>query len=95
MTIQWKLNVPTVYYWLGSYLELLRDDICLVEREDLRNACLELVDLAIHLPLSLMFSYSLIAASALYIRLQNGTIQGKSYFLTFRSAGMEMYGIFL
>ena len=72
MAIQWKLSVPTVYYWLSSYLELLQDDFSPEGMEALRESCLELIDLATHLPLSLMFTYSLIAASALYIRLQNG-----------------------
>ncbi len=70
--IGWRLNFRTVYFWLGSYLELLRpylrDDVI----EAVRASALELVDLAMHVPRFMATPYSVIAASALYIRLEDG-----------------------
>lgn len=53
-------------------MELLRSHLNAEAIEPLRSFSLELIDLAIHTPISLMYSYSLMAASALYLRLQNG-----------------------
>lgn len=71
MAIQWKLNFPTVYFWLNLYLDLLRVQLGIDFVTRLRSTCLEILDLAVHTPIVLSFRYSVIAASAIYIRLQD------------------------
>ncbi|PJF17870.1 hypothetical protein PSACC_02300 [Paramicrosporidium saccamoebae] len=71
MALQWKLSFPTVYFWLNLYLDLLQNHLCSEMIESLRASSLQLIDLAIHTPIMLLHSYSVLAASALYIRLQD------------------------
>lgn len=73
-SVQWRLNFPTVYYWLGSYLDCLRGQHRVRDEAigPLRLFSLELIDMAVHTPIFVMFPYSMITAAALYIRLQDG-----------------------
>lgn len=72
MTLQWRLNFSTVFYWLGCYLELLRGSpLQSAAIEPLRAMTLEVLDLAVHAPGFVIFPYSMLAAAALFIRLQD------------------------
>lgn len=71
MTLQWRLNFSTVFFWLGCYLELLREHLLEEAIEPLRIMAFELLDLAIHTPGFVVFPYSMLAASALLVRLQD------------------------
>lgn len=67
--IEWRLNHPTLYYWLGSYVELLRPHLLPDQLETVHSFVLEAIDLALHTPLCLSYSYSQITAAALFLRL--------------------------
>lgn len=74
MSIQWRLNFATVYYWLGSYLDLLRFHLHPSTISPLRHFTLELLDLAVHTPIVMLFPYSMIVAAALHLRIQDAQL---------------------
>lgn len=74
MTLRWRLNAPTIYYWLGSYLELLRFRFSPKEVEDIRRHCIVLLDTAIHTPPNIIYRYSLIAAAILVLRIKDADL---------------------
>lgn len=83
MMVQWKLNFPTPHFWLNLYAELLWSDehLSLKEFVSVRKEAMDILDIAIHTPIMLSFKYSILAASALYIRLQDEwlTMQSTEY----------------
>lgn len=69
---EWKLWVPTPYYWLGLYLEMLRVEVEAGRLMDsvlsMRTFALTYLDMAMHTGSYLMFPYSLLVAAILALR---------------------------
>lgn len=74
MVMRWHLNVASPFYWIGCYVRILEPYLPWGMDKVLLDASLELVDLAIHTPTSLHYSYSVLAAAALSIRLNQGLL---------------------
>ena len=80
--LRWHLNVATPYHWVACYLSILESNIRIDPKSfnqqslripDIFDAVMKMISRILHLPQSLWFSYSQIAAAGLLLCLQNGT----------------------
>lgn len=69
MSLRWHLNVATPLYWAGLYLKLTIPHLREVAIPTIELCVLRTLDMVMHTPLALRFSYSLLAASALLLPL--------------------------
>lgn len=69
MTLRWHLNVATPLYWAGLYLNLMVPHLSEVQVSTIELCVLRTLDMVMHTPLSLRYSYSQLAASTLLLPL--------------------------
>lgn len=76
--LDWRIGVPTTLYWLGLYLDLLEFSIAehctdghVMRIETVRKRAIAILDLVMHTPTQFSFPYSMVAAAAISLQLND------------------------